>query len=77
MFLTDVSDKTESFVHYLLKLSDWQSLPKNKPLLSVFLRLFGQEVSFFDLNQDVVQKVLKVSNQHFLFFILDFILNEI
>ncbi|XP_027016008.1 vitellogenin 3, phosvitinless isoform X1 [Tachysurus fulvidraco] len=40
-------------------LSDWQSLPKNKPLLSVFLRLFGQEVSFFDLNQDFVQKVLK------------------
>ncbi|XP_053094184.1 vitellogenin 3, phosvitinless [Pangasianodon hypophthalmus] len=40
-------------------LSDWQSLPKNKPLLSVFLRFFGQEVSFFDLNQDVVQRILK------------------
>ncbi|KAG7327844.1 hypothetical protein KOW79_009450 [Hemibagrus wyckioides] len=40
-------------------LSDWQSLPKNKPLLSVFLRFLGQELSFFDLNQDVVQRILK------------------
>ncbi|XP_046713777.1 vitellogenin 3, phosvitinless [Silurus meridionalis] len=40
-------------------LSDWQSLPKNKPLLSVFVRFFGQEVSFFDFNHDVVQKILK------------------
>ncbi|KAK3561887.1 hypothetical protein QTP86_017452, partial [Hemibagrus guttatus] len=40
-------------------LSDWQSLPKNKPLLSVFLRFFGQELSFFDLNPDVVQRILK------------------
>ncbi|TSM94622.1 Adhesion G protein-coupled receptor L4 [Bagarius yarrelli] len=41
-------------------LSDWQSLPKNKPLLSGFLRILGQEVSFFDLNQDIIQKIFKV-----------------
>ncbi|KAI5614684.1 vitellogenin 3, phosvitinless precursor, partial [Silurus asotus] len=40
-------------------LSDWQSLPKNKSLLSVFVRLFGQEVLSFDFNHDVVQKILK------------------
>ncbi|XP_036441837.1 vitellogenin 3, phosvitinless [Colossoma macropomum] len=40
-------------------LSDWQSVPKNNPLLSVHARVFGQEVSFLDLNQDVVQQILK------------------
>ncbi|KAI4904260.1 hypothetical protein NFI96_031791, partial [Prochilodus magdalenae] len=40
-------------------LSDWQSVPKNKPLLSIYARLFGQELSFLDLNQDVVQQILK------------------
>ncbi|KAK1806020.1 hypothetical protein P4O66_013062 [Electrophorus voltai] len=40
-------------------LSDFQSLPKDKPLLSVYARVFGQEVSFVDLNQDVIQKILK------------------
>lgn len=61
MFFTDVSDETESFLHDYVKLSDLQSLPKNKPLLSVFLRFLGQELLFFDLNQDVVQRILKVS----------------
>uniref|UniRef100_A0A3B4CH62 Vitellogenin domain-containing protein n=1 Tax=Pygocentrus nattereri TaxID=42514 RepID=A0A3B4CH62_PYGNA len=40
-------------------LSDWQSFPKNKPLLSVYARVFGQEVSFLDLDLDVVQQILK------------------
>uniref|UniRef100_A0AAR2KDQ9 Vitellogenin domain-containing protein n=1 Tax=Pygocentrus nattereri TaxID=42514 RepID=A0AAR2KDQ9_PYGNA len=35
-------------------LSDWQSFPKNKPLLSVYARVFGQEVSFLDLDLDSV-----------------------
>ncbi|XP_076880480.1 vitellogenin 3, phosvitinless isoform X2 [Brachyhypopomus gauderio] len=39
--------------------SKWQSLPKDKPLLSVYARVFGQEVSFVDLNQNVIQKILK------------------
>ncbi|XP_072515969.1 vitellogenin 3, phosvitinless [Salminus brasiliensis] len=40
-------------------LSDWQSLPKDKPLLSVYARVFGQEVSFMDLDRDVIQQILK------------------
>ncbi|KAM9461855.1 vitellogenin 3, phosvitinless [Clarias gariepinus] len=40
-------------------LSDWQAHPKHKPLLSASVRLFGQEIAFFDLNQDAVQRTLK------------------
>ncbi|XP_053491065.1 vitellogenin 3, phosvitinless [Ictalurus furcatus] len=47
------------FADIMKILSDWQSLHKKKPLLSVFVRFFGQEVSFFDLNQDVIQRILK------------------
>uniref|UniRef100_A0A4W4HE82 Vitellogenin domain-containing protein n=1 Tax=Electrophorus electricus TaxID=8005 RepID=A0A4W4HE82_ELEEL len=43
----------------IMKIVNFQSLPKDKPLLSVYARVFGQEVSFVDLNQDVIQKILK------------------
>uniref|UniRef100_A0A4W4HEN6 Vitellogenin domain-containing protein n=1 Tax=Electrophorus electricus TaxID=8005 RepID=A0A4W4HEN6_ELEEL len=36
----------------IMKIVNFQSLPKDKPLLSVYARVFGQEVSFVDLNQD-------------------------
>ncbi|KAG9266776.1 vitellogenin-like [Astyanax mexicanus] len=47
------------FTAIMRKLLDWKSLPRNKPLLSAYLRIFGQEVSFLDLNQDVVQLIIK------------------
>uniref|UniRef100_A0AAR2IJ16 Vitellogenin domain-containing protein n=1 Tax=Pygocentrus nattereri TaxID=42514 RepID=A0AAR2IJ16_PYGNA len=43
----------------IMKIVNWQSFPKNKPLLSVYARVFGQEVSFLDLDLDVVQQILK------------------
>uniref|UniRef100_A0A8B9HN45 Vitellogenin 3, phosvitinless n=1 Tax=Astyanax mexicanus TaxID=7994 RepID=A0A8B9HN45_ASTMX len=43
----------------IMRKVNWKSLPRNKPLLSAYLRIFGQEVSFLDLNQDVVQLIIK------------------
>ncbi|KAJ8376432.1 hypothetical protein SKAU_G00070120 [Synaphobranchus kaupii] len=40
-------------------LSDWQSLPKDKPLLSAFARVFGQEVFFADINRDMIQSTIQ------------------
>ncbi|XP_064190201.1 vitellogenin 3, phosvitinless [Anguilla rostrata] len=43
-------------------LADWQSLPKDKPLLSVFARAFGQEVLFADINRDMIQSTIQALN---------------
>ncbi|XP_036375440.1 vitellogenin 3, phosvitinless [Megalops cyprinoides] len=40
----------------LKMLSEWQSLPKDKPLLSAFVRVFGQEVFYIDINRDMIQR---------------------
>uniref|UniRef100_A0A4W4HER4 Vitellogenin domain-containing protein n=1 Tax=Electrophorus electricus TaxID=8005 RepID=A0A4W4HER4_ELEEL len=45
------------------ELSDFQSLPKDKPLLSVYARVFGQEVSFVDLNQDSMSLMASKENK--------------
>uniref|UniRef100_A0A8C7LT01 Vitellogenin 3, phosvitinless n=1 Tax=Oncorhynchus mykiss TaxID=8022 RepID=A0A8C7LT01_ONCMY len=36
-------------------LQDWKTLPGDKPLLSAYTRIFGQEFFFADLNNDLIQ----------------------
>uniref|UniRef100_A0A4W4HEK0 Vitellogenin domain-containing protein n=1 Tax=Electrophorus electricus TaxID=8005 RepID=A0A4W4HEK0_ELEEL len=57
--LVELGVRAEGLNELFKDRSDFQSLPKDKPLLSVYARVFGQEVSFVDLNQDVIQKILK------------------
>uniref|UniRef100_A0A4W4HES3 Vitellogenin domain-containing protein n=1 Tax=Electrophorus electricus TaxID=8005 RepID=A0A4W4HES3_ELEEL len=59
--LVELGVRAEGLNELFKDRSDFQSLPKDKPLLSVYARVFGQEVSFVDLNQDVIQKILKVN----------------
>uniref|UniRef100_A0A8C7LAV7 Vitellogenin 3, phosvitinless n=1 Tax=Oncorhynchus kisutch TaxID=8019 RepID=A0A8C7LAV7_ONCKI len=40
-------------------LQDWKTLPGDKPLLSAYTRIFGQEFFFADLNNDLIQSVIK------------------
>nr|BAM22590.1 phosvitinless vitellogenin [Salvelinus leucomaenis] len=40
-------------------LQDWQTLPEDKPLLSAYTRIFGQEFFFADLNKDLIQSIIK------------------
>ncbi|XP_041695037.2 vitellogenin 3, phosvitinless [Coregonus clupeaformis] len=40
-------------------LQDWLTLPEDKPLLSAYTRIFGQEFFFVDLNKDLIQSVIK------------------
>lgn len=43
-----------------LKLSDWQNLPKDKPLLSVYASVFGQEAFWMDFSGEFIQSIIKV-----------------
>uniref|UniRef100_A0A673ZE24 Vitellogenin 3, phosvitinless n=1 Tax=Salmo trutta TaxID=8032 RepID=A0A673ZE24_SALTR len=40
-------------------LQDWQTLPEDKPLLSAYTQIFGQEFFFADLNKDLIRSVIK------------------
>ncbi|XP_073681839.1 vitellogenin-like [Garra rufa] len=40
-------------------LSDWQNLPKDKPLLTAFVRVFGQEAFLMDVSGDYIQNIIK------------------
>ncbi|XP_035630502.1 vitellogenin 3, phosvitinless [Oncorhynchus keta] len=40
-------------------LQDWKKLPGDKPFLSAYTRIFGQEFFFADLNNDLIQSVIK------------------
>uniref|UniRef100_A0A4W3HSQ8 Vitellogenin-like n=1 Tax=Callorhinchus milii TaxID=7868 RepID=A0A4W3HSQ8_CALMI len=45
---------------FFSKLSGWKSLPTTKPLGVAYIKLFGQEVAFVELNKNDIQEALKV-----------------
>ncbi|XP_026076644.1 vitellogenin 3, phosvitinless [Carassius auratus] len=40
-------------------LSDWQNLPKDRPLLTAYARVFGQEAFLMDVRGDSIQSIIK------------------
>uniref|UniRef100_A0A9J8ACE5 Vitellogenin 3, phosvitinless n=1 Tax=Cyprinus carpio carpio TaxID=630221 RepID=A0A9J8ACE5_CYPCA len=42
-----------------LELSDWQNLPKDRPLLTAYARVFGQEAFLMDVREDSIQSIIK------------------
>lgn len=42
------------------QLQNWESLPSDKPVLSAFTRLFGQEWFFADIKKDFIQNFVRV-----------------
>nr|UPC69857.1 vitellogenin C [Opsariichthys bidens] len=47
------------FATILNILSDWQKLPKDRPLLTTYVRMFGQEAFLMDVNGDFIQSITK------------------
>uniref|UniRef100_A0A7N8XL44 Vitellogenin 3, phosvitinless n=1 Tax=Mastacembelus armatus TaxID=205130 RepID=A0A7N8XL44_9TELE len=53
-------DLSWSDIHAIFSvLKNWENLPDNRPILSVFSRLFGQEWFFADINKDWAQTIIK------------------
>eukprot|EP00062_Callorhinchus_milii_P003407 gi/632940646/ref/XP_007885429.1/ PREDICTED: vitellogenin-like isoform X2 [Callorhinchus milii] len=53
------SDKSQRIMK---RLSGWKSLPTTKPLGVAYIKLFGQEVAFVELNKNDIQEALKLFN---------------
>nr|XP_055040397.1 vitellogenin 3, phosvitinless [Misgurnus anguillicaudatus] len=47
------------FAAILKILSDWQNLQKDKPLLSAYARVFGQEAFWMDFSGEFIQSIVK------------------
>lgn len=43
-----------------LQLKNWENLPSNKPVFSIYSRVFGQEWIFADFKKDIIQNFVKV-----------------
>lgn len=48
-----------------MQLSDWKALPSDKPFASGYLKMFGQELFFGELDKNSIQNVLQVSFQKY------------
>lgn len=44
------------------QLSNWEKLPDDKPVLSAYSRLAGQEWFFADLNKETIHNIITVRN---------------
>lgn len=42
------------------QLSEWRSLPADKPLASIYVKLFGQEVAFANIEKPMIDQAVKV-----------------
>uniref|UniRef100_A0A672SJC0 Vitellogenin 3, phosvitinless n=1 Tax=Sinocyclocheilus grahami TaxID=75366 RepID=A0A672SJC0_SINGR len=47
------------FATIMTILSDWQNLPKDRPLLTAYARMFGQEAFLMDVRGDSIQSIIK------------------
>uniref|UniRef100_A0A8C2KF97 Vitellogenin-like n=1 Tax=Cyprinus carpio TaxID=7962 RepID=A0A8C2KF97_CYPCA len=54
--LKDIFSLRNENVSYL---SDWQNLPKDRPLLTAYARVFGQEAFLMDVREDSIQSIIK------------------
>ncbi len=43
-----------------LKLTNWKDLPKNQPLASAYIKLFGQEVAFVKIDKTIIEEAILV-----------------
>lgn len=42
------------------QLSDWRSLTTRKPLASIYVKFFGQEVAFANIDKPIIDQALQV-----------------
>ncbi|XP_078264274.1 vitellogenin-like isoform X3 [Rhinoraja longicauda] len=48
--------------HIVGKVSDWKPMHAIKTMASAYIKLFGQEIAFIELNQNGIQEVMKIMN---------------
>ncbi len=48
------------FVFLLAQLSEWRASPSSQPLASAYVKFFGQEIAFANIDKAIVDQVIEV-----------------
>ncbi|XP_030640314.1 vitellogenin-like [Chanos chanos] len=55
------ADRITRMRHTLKALTDWEALPKNEPLGSIYIKFFGQEVAFANIDKTIVEQAKQLA----------------
>ncbi|CAB1332314.1 unnamed protein product [Coregonus sp. 'balchen'] len=47
----------------VLELSDWRSLPSTEPLASVYVKFFGQEIAFANIDKAIIEQAINLTTE--------------
>ncbi|XP_034085810.1 vitellogenin-2-like [Gymnodraco acuticeps] len=56
------ADRMTKMKRVMKALSDWRAQPSSQPLASIYVKFFGQEMAFVNLNKAIVDQVLELAN---------------
>ncbi|XP_072555899.1 vitellogenin-like [Paramormyrops kingsleyae] len=54
------SDRITRMKRILQALTNWKSLPVNQPLASMYVKLFGQEIAFINIDRDLIEQLTQL-----------------
>uniref|UniRef100_A0A3B3H6D5 Vitellogenin domain-containing protein n=1 Tax=Oryzias latipes TaxID=8090 RepID=A0A3B3H6D5_ORYLA len=55
-------DRITKMKRVIKALSQWRSLPNNKPLASFYIKLFGQEIAFANIDKPMVEQAIALAS---------------
>ncbi|XP_063747534.1 vitellogenin-2-like [Eleginops maclovinus] len=56
------ADRMTKMKRVMKALSDWRAQPSSQPLASIYVKFFGQEIAFANLNKAIVDQVIELAN---------------
>ncbi|KAK5907202.1 hypothetical protein CesoFtcFv8_005079 [Champsocephalus esox] len=56
------ADRMTKMKRVMKALSDWRAQPSSQPLASIYVKFFGQEMAFVNLNKAIVDQVIELTN---------------
>uniref|UniRef100_A0A674F5Q3 Vitellogenin n=1 Tax=Salmo trutta TaxID=8032 RepID=A0A674F5Q3_SALTR len=60
--VTENVDRITKMKRVIKALSDWRSLTTSKPLASIYVKFFGQEVAFANIDKPIIDQALQLAN---------------
>uniref|UniRef100_A0A4W5M4M8 Uncharacterized protein n=1 Tax=Hucho hucho TaxID=62062 RepID=A0A4W5M4M8_9TELE len=55
-------DRITKMKRVIKALSDWRSLTTSKPLASIYVKFFGQEIAFANIDKSIIDQALQLAN---------------
>ncbi|KAK2835459.1 hypothetical protein Q5P01_015943 [Channa striata] len=61
--VTDSADRITKMKRVIKALTDWKSLPNSKPLASVYVKFFGQEIAFANIDKAWIDQAIALASE--------------